>query len=256
MIIFTSPLLMLAVPAASADDPALASLLQKRGLTGTVCIASLSGDTTFVHNRTRAETRYSPASTFKIPNTLIALEERAVRDEHDTIRWDGVERAVPAWNRDHCLESAFPASCVWFYQEIARRVGMDKYRSYLKLMSYGNEKSGNDVTLFWLDGSLQISAVEQVTFLRNVYRRSYPFKQTSYDKLERIMVAEKGPSYVVRAKTGRTGGDTDLGWYVGYATTPQTVWFFAMNIDIRSNGDVPLRREIAFEALRLKGIIP
>jgi len=249
-------LLLAAAPAAAADDPELAALFRARGVTGTMLITSVSGDTAFAYNQTRAGIRYSPASTFKIANSLIALEERAIRDEHDTLRWDGVERSIPSWNRDHCLESAFRASCVWFYQEIARRVGMEKYRSYLKSLAYGNQRTGTSVDRFWLDGALSISAVEQIEVLKNVHARRYPFSRRSYDILQTIMVDLSGPAYVLRAKTGRTGGDADLGWYVGYVQTDRTVWFFAMNIDLRAETDVPLRKELALEALRRKGIIP
>lgn len=249
-------LLLAAATAPAADDPELAVLFQARGLAGTIVITSISGDTTYSYNRTRAGTRYSPASTFKIPNSLIALQERALRDEHDTLRWDGVERSIAAWNRDHCLESAFRASCVWFYQEIARRVGMEKYRSYLKSLSYGNQRIGTNVDRFWLDGTLQISAFEQLDVLKSVYARRYPFSQRSYNILQDIMVDLSGPSYVLRAKTGRTGGDADIGWYVGYVQTDHTVWFFAMNIDLRADSDVPLRKELVLKALRAKGIVP
>jgi beta-lactamase class D len=168
-------LALAAAPSGTAEDPALGELFVSRGVRGTMVIASLSGEMTYVHDTRRAGKRFSPASTFKIPHSLIALEERAIRDERDTLRWDGVRRAIPAWNRDQTLASAFTASCVWYYQEIARRVGMEKERAYLKALSYGNQSAGDALEMFWLDGSLQVSALEQIHFLRGVVRRTFPF---------------------------------------------------------------------------------
>jgi len=77
----------IAVPS-SADDDDLAKLFKDRGVEGTIIIASLDGKTNYVHNSRRSETGFIPASTFKIPNTLIALEEEAVKNEKEVIKWD------------------------------------------------------------------------------------------------------------------------------------------------------------------------
>ena len=239
----------------SADDEDLARVFAAHHVRGTMIISTASGDTTYWFDSVRAHTRFLPASTFKIPNTLIALEEGAVKNGSEVIRWDGRDRGVAAWNRDHSLETAFPVSCVWFYQELARRVGNAVYESYLALLHYGNEKTGRDVMTFWLDGDLAISATEQVEFLRNIYRRKFPFKDSSYAFLRRIMIVESTPRCVVRAKSGRTGrAKPEIGWYVGYAESAGRVWFFAMNMDIAKDEDAVLRRDIALEGLRAKGI--
>ena len=154
-------LLMFAfVSSAYGEDPDMAKFFHDRGLTGTIVISSFDGGKTYIHNDERARTRFVPASTFKIPNTLIALEESVVADEKEIIKWDGRDRGMPSWNKDQSMESAFPSSCVWFYQELAGRVGKDKYTRWLKTMAYGNEQAGSGLTDFWLEGDLKISAVE------------------------------------------------------------------------------------------------
>ena len=40
-----------------------------------------------VFDQVRSEKRYSPASTFKIPHTLFALDAGAARDEFQVFRW-------------------------------------------------------------------------------------------------------------------------------------------------------------------------
>ena len=47
-----------------------------------------------VFDQVRSEKRYSPASTFKIPHTLFALDAGAARDEFQVFRWDGIKEAL------------------------------------------------------------------------------------------------------------------------------------------------------------------
>ena len=130
------------VASAYGEDSELANLFKERNLRGTIVIQSFDGAKTYICNDERANTRFVPASTFKIPNTLIALEEGAVSDEKEIIKWDGDDKGLPVWNKDQSIETAFPSSCIWFYQELAKRVGKDKYRSYLGKTKYGNEQAG------------------------------------------------------------------------------------------------------------------
>src|SRR5438046_4315806 len=84
-----------------------------------------------------------PASTFKIPNSLIALETGVVADpDKDVFEWDGIKRDIAAWNSDHTLRSAIAASVVPVYQEIARRIGLERMQHYVDLLDYGNHDIG------------------------------------------------------------------------------------------------------------------
>jgi beta-lactamase class D len=238
------------------EDSALAGLFKSKGVVGTIVISSLDGDSTYIYNDDRANERFVPGSTFKIPNTLIALEEGAVADEKENIKWDGKDKGLPAWNKDQSIETALPSSCVWFYQELAKRVGKEKYGTYLGKINYGNKLTGQDVTTFWLEGDLKISAVEQVTFLKKLYAKEFVFKQSSYELLRKLMIVEQTPSYTIRAKTGWVQRvNPQVGWFVGYVESGDKVWFFALNMVIANPADSRFRQELSLEALRLKGII-
>jgi len=246
---------LLTVPAA-AEDQSLARLFALRDIDGTIVISSLHSGQTYIHNDSRANRRFSPASTFKILNTLISLEERAISGKYDVLSWDGHLYDYPEWNRDQTLESAFKVSCVWCFQELAGRVGTETYRSYLRKSAYGELREPFEVTTFWLDGSLRISALEQVNFLRHLYLRALPFSSSSYETLRDIMLVEKTPTFTLRAKTGwATREAPQAGWYVGYVETPNDVWFFATNIIVRDDEDLPLRQKLTREALQIKGIM-
>jgi len=238
-----------------AEDQAIARLFSKHGMDGTIVLSSLKSGQTFIHNDARANQRFPAASTFKILNSLISLEEKAISGKDDVLKWDGRTYAIADWNRDQTLESAFRVSCVWCFQELARRVGAEKYRDYLRRSPYGELREPFEETTFWLDGSLVISATEQVEFLKKVYRRSLPFGTSSYETLRQIMTVEQTPDFTIRAKTGLTRSRPQVGWYVGYVETQNDVWFFAVNLDVRGEPDLPLRQKLTREALQLKGII-
>lgn len=242
--------------AAIAEDQVLAKLFGQQGIQGTIVISSLHSGKTFIHNDTRAKQRLSTASTFKILNTLISLEEKAITGKDDVLKWDGHVYSFPDWNRDQTLDSAFKASCVWCYQELANRIGVENYRTYLRKSAYGELREPFDVTTFWLDDSLKISAFEQVEFLKKVYLRTLPFSESSYETLSQIMLVEQTPDFALWAKTGwATRVKPQVGWYVGYVKTPQDVWFFATNIEVRDEKDLPLRQQLTQEALQAKEII-
>jgi len=238
------------------EDETLAQLFTKRNIKGTIVISSLDGKIEYVYNRERAKQRFIPASTFKIPNTLIALEEGAISDEREVIKWDGVDKGFPVWNKDQTLQSAFPISCVWFYQELAKRVGNNKYLDQLKILNYGNKKTGPNVTTFWLDGDLKISALEQIRFLKKLYKEEFPYKKKHFQILKKIMVVDKKSEFILRAKTGwAIRIKKQYGWYVGYVETKNGIWFFATNIDIKKKSDAVYRRKITIDALRLLHIV-
>ncbi|MBT6211451.1 MAG: class D beta-lactamase, partial [Woeseia sp.] len=195
----------------------VADVFQAEGVEGTFVVASSDGQTLHVHNEKRAKRQLSPASTFKILNTLIALDVGVVTSKDSAFQWDGTKRGLDAWNKDQTLQSAFKVSCVWCYQEIARNVGESRYRTALMDANYGNQRIGDQVDQFWLNGELQVSALEQINFLSRLVSDSVPFRREHIDILKTIMRDDQSPSdYTIYAKSGWTGSELAVGWYVGY----------------------------------------
>ena len=227
-------------------------LYHSAGIDGVLLISSLDGEIEYSHNVDKMTSANIPASTFKIPNTLIALEEGVIKDQFETIKWDGVNRAYEPWNSDQTLVTAFARSCVWCYQHFAAKIGNVKYLHDLDEFDYGNKKTGNDVTTFWLEGDLRISPRQQIAFLRKVYFEDLPIKSRNFKILKEIMLTEAAPDYKIWAKTGWQG---EYGWYVGYVETHANVWFFANYIKVRDKADLVFRKQLTLEALQRKGII-
>jgi beta-lactamase class D len=232
-------------------------------LTGAFVLFDLRHDTLTRYNPVECRTRYSPASTFKILNSLIGLETGVIPDEHFVIPWDGVERWNPAWNRDHDLASAIANSVVWYYQELARRVGIDSMQKYVAAAGYGNQDISGGISHFWLGSSLLISADEQVLFLRKLVEGTLPFSRRSLDIVRRITIVEKTPEYTLHGKTGlATPRDSSVvGWYVGWVERGPDLYLFALNLTSRDygrDGDAiwAHRQEYAIAILRDLGVLP
>lgn len=241
------------------EDSDLAQLFAEARVQGTLLIERADGKVRYVHNAERARRPLPVASTFKIFNSLIALEERVVSGPEALFKWDGTTHSIDDWNRDQTLRSAYRVSCVWCYQELARRIGPERYLLHLRRAGYGRLDEPFNLTRFWLNGELKLSAQEQVAFLRRLIDRSLPYRGTSYDSLREIMLVDPGPqiAYPIRAKTGwSTLATPGVGWYVGYIETDRGVWIFALNIDIRSEADLPRRATVVISALRVKGLLP
>ncbi|MBP9478314.1 MAG: class D beta-lactamase [Sebaldella sp.] len=209
---------------------------------------------------TDSKRRTLPASTFKIPSSLITIEENAVKDEFEVLKWDGVKRTYEAHNADTDLKDAYKNSTVWFYQEMARRIGKEKFEKYLKEFNYGNQNLSGKEDYFWLDNTLTISPVEQINFLTGLYEEKYPLSKRTYTIVKEIMINEKTDDYVLRAKTGFSDVNTlDIGWFVGYVETKDNVYFFATRLwqdEPNKNKDfLNLRKTITFEVLKSLNII-
>jgi beta-lactamase class D len=195
---------------------------------GSFVLYDQNNDKYIFYNEPQFKKLFTPASTFKICNSLIGLETGVIKDAGYVLPWDSVKRWIPAWNQDQDLEAAYKNSTVWYYQELARRVGGEKMKYWLDKSNYGNADTSGGIDQFWLSGGLRISPQQQIEFLRKLYDNKLPFSQRSIDIVKSIMVAKETSDYIVRAKTGwGFQDDLNIGWYVGYIELNNNVYYFA-----------------------------
>lgn len=221
---------------------------------GSFVLYDPQADKYIFYNQDQFEQTFSPASTYKICNSLIGLETGVIKDENFVIPWDSVTRQNPNWNSDHNLKTAFKNSTVWYYQELARRVGGQQMKYWLDKANYGNADTSGGIDKFWLTGGLRISPKQQIDFLKRLHDNQLPFSQRSVDIVKNIMIAKDTLDYVVRAKTGWGGQDNkDIGWYVGYLETKNKVYYFANCIqssDINNKDFANARIDIVYLILK------
>jgi beta-lactamase class D len=205
---------------------------------------------------TACGTRLSPASTFKIPHALAALDAGVVSGPNHTMKWDGVPRAYESWRRDHTLRSAMQNSVLWYFQRIAEKLGMTREREYLKRFKYGNMDPSGGLTTFWLGQSLLISPDEQLQFLRRLYAGDLPVSRRATAIVKDILVqprdvivnaAGRHPfaapwpvDAIVSAKTGSATNRQGQAarWIVGHVRRGSRVWLFVSAV-AGSDDEVP-----------------
>lgn len=270
LLLFIAFLLQACASASTANSQPFMSVredwgryFQAAGVEGTLVLMKEGSSKMEVYNGARARTGYLPASTFKILNSLIALETGVATGPETVFPWDGKQHPIAAWNKDLTLREAFVASSVPVYQGIARAVGQERMSRYVEAVKYGNVDIGGGIDMFWLEGDLRISALEQVDFLQRLYRDQLPFSKKTMDTVKDIMVQDRGDGWVIRSKSGWAGfypknvsDGPDIGWWVGWLESKGEVWFFALNIDMAKPEQGKVRKDVVMAVLRGEGLLP
>jgi len=238
---------------------------------GGFSIYDLKTDKYTQYNPEHCKKRLSPCSTFKIPNSLIGLETGVIADTGFIIKYDSIlhpkdsfqltNEPFKHWYEDLSLKWAFKYSCVWYYQELARRVGKEQMQKKVNDLDYGNKDISSGLDTYWLCGSIQISINEQIEFLKKLYlNKLQGFSDESINAVKSIMLYEITPDYKLYGKTG-TGDCWDnkvLGWYVGFVETETGTKIFAMNIivndfeDLKNNFRIELTKKILKDLQMIK----
>lgn len=200
-------------------------------------------------NADRAGMRYTPCSTFKIPNALIALEEKVLKDENQIVKWDAAKDPKqdywPAdWAGDQSLRTAIQKSVLWFFQGLARQIGESAYKKYLKSFRYGNADISGGLDKFWVASSLRISADEQVSFLKRFFEDELGVSKSSTRVVKNAIVLEESGNTVLSGKTGACELHSGrwIGWLVGRLDTKTHVYYYALNLEGKDYAEIKDKR--------------
>jgi beta-lactamase class D len=194
-----------------------------------------------------------PASTFKIPHALVALQTGVVTDPDAMETWDGKKQFVEACGRDQSLRTAIQESCLWFFQRTAAKIGAERMKAELAKLDYGNAKVDGRIDTFWLaGGSLEVTPDEQLDFVV----RMFDGKLTSIDRahvatVESIMQSDlarwkprvptdfamPSSSATLWAKTGTDEVDgLRMTWWMGAIEGPRGRFAFVSRV--RDEGEL------------------
>jgi beta-lactamase class D len=212
-----------------------------------VLVQSLDDPAPYVSDPAECSVRTAPASTFKLPHALIALETGVVPNARQIVKWEGTRQPFPVWEQDHSLDSAVKWSVVWFFRRTAASIGGDRMREYLSRFGYAEDMFEGDVTSFWLNGDLVVSPGEQLRFLRRMVRDDLPVARRHIDAVSAAYLMPPGVitnasgthpfvldwprPLVVRAKSGNTAvGEERVSWLVGHIETGGRQYVFVSRV--------------------------
>ncbi len=231
----------------------------KSAIVGSITIYDYQKGDWIFSDSTKSEIGTLPASTFKIVNTLIGLEEKLIKGKNDTLKWDGKPKyfksfKIPNWNKDNDLEMAFKNSTIWYYENISKQLKKRKYRKHLRKNQYSNRKirngRGDD---FWNYGELKVSPIEQIKLLLKLYKNELTFLPQHQKLVKELMIEKETSEFILRTKTGWCYDRKDVGWYIGYIEKVDNVIFFATRIEKeleeKKRGFSKLRKSITNEII-------
>ncbi|MBC6696552.1 class D beta-lactamase [Hymenobacter sp. BT190] len=232
--------LVAAAPAApNIQERDFQAQFSQYGVQGSFLLYDEAAGQYVAHQLARCRQQFLPASTFKIPNTLIGLQTGALPDTATICRWDGQKRSFPQWNEDMTYARALRVSCVPCYQQLARRIGVKQYQQWLPRLRYGRMAvAPTTLDTFWLDGESRISQFEQVAFLRRLQAETLPVEKRHQRAVKQLLILKKTPEYTLYGKTGwrfRSATNPDNGWLVGWVERADgRRAFFALNVEPQS----------------------
>jgi beta-lactamase class D len=242
----------------TVPSPQWQSYFDAHRVRGTFVLFEPAKDRYRVANESRARQRFLPAATFNAVNALVGLEVGAIDDEHEVFRWDGRPKPLPAWERDHTLQTGLRDNAVWMFQQVARRVGRERMSEALERIEYGNGDIAGGVELFWLQGALRVSAFEQVDFVRRLADGELPMTQRAQRLVRQGLVMERRAGFTLYGLAGDSSSvRTAIAWWVGWVEKKgRPVAHFALNYvpatSSRGHDRFAIGRAILAEA----GILP
>jgi beta-lactamase class D len=216
------------------------------------------------------DTRLTPASTFKIPHALAALDSGVLAGPGVTFSYDGslAASAPDVWKRDHTLATAMRYSVVWYFQRLATMLGPDREREYLARFDYGNRDSSSGLTSFWLDESLRITPAEQERFMVRLYQDALPVSRDAMRAVREILVQPSGvvvnamgehpfdaPWPDETAVSAKTGSSESVTWLVGNVRRKGRSWVFVSCVTGSSEGDPLAAIRLAAASLRAAQVL-
>lgn len=236
-------------------------LLEREGFRGTFLVRRVGERDLLATDPVLMNARYLPASTFKIPNAMFALETGVAKDEALVLPWDGKPGYMDSWNRDHDLRSAMEHSVVWYFQEVARRIGRDRMQQLVHDVRYGNEEVGERVDTFWLEGPLAISPKEQLEFVERFIAGDMPIARKHVATVRGIVPVREVGADTLHAKTGTAvREEPGHAWLVGWTERggQPTACFAMLLLGEREHGVerlVARRWELGVELLAAAGVV-
>lgn len=236
--------------------PEFQTILDAAELKGAILIYDLDADTFYSNDFEWSATGQLPASTFKIANSIIALETKVVENESTLFKWNGEERRFRSWQQDLVFRDAFHYSCVPCYQEVARNIGAKRMNEHLSKLGFGNMLvDESNIDMFWLQGESKISQFQQIDFLKRLYLSQLPISERTIQVMKSMIVVEKNDAYKLSGKTGwSVNDDHNNGWFVGYVEANNNVYIFATNIEPTDKFDMnnfaSARKDLTYKALK------
>lgn len=240
------------VPSEVRED--LEHVFTDAGVRGGFVLYEVSSRSATVVGPERARERVAPESTFMLAHTLIALQTEAVADVDEVVSQEDVDAA---WDRDMSLREALSASNDPVYQELARRAGPEAMAAWVDRFEYGNRTVGGPGESFWVEGPLEISALEQAEFLARLAGAELPIDTEHQLAVQELALHERGENHSLYVQDDPAReSDAEPAWWVGWVNGDEGLYTFAMRLENEEGVQAELRESLGRELLTELGALP
>jgi beta-lactamase class D len=176
--------------------------------------------------------RVTPASTFKIAISLMGYDAGILKDTHSPVLpfREGYVDWNESWRQPTDPAKWMKDSVVWYSQQVTQSLGKERFAEYTRKFEFGNADVAGDpehdgLTLSWINSSLRISPLEQLSFLTKLVNRRLGVSPHAYDMTSELTRFVQLPGGL--DLHGKTGAADGWGWYVGWASKGPQCFVFA-----------------------------
>ena len=192
------------------NDPNIVKLLDSAKVKGTFALMENgSGQFTITNLTLYKDSSYAPLNTFFAVPALLGLDKGFIK--HDTSSWVSLDS-------------------VNYYNTIIEKIGRTAILKTIDSLHYGKGIVSNDLNNFWNNGSLLITADEQLGFIKKLYFGQLAFQKKSQDILKKMILKEDNASYQLSYMIGSEKSIDPNFWIVGYVEENKHPYFFVMHL--------------------------
>ncbi len=207
---FISMLIFACSPSNVKTDANIVKLLDSAKMKG--CFALMENGTaqfTITDLSMYKDSAFAPLNTFFAVPSLIALDKGYIN--HDTNSWVSTDS-------------------VTYYQGLIEKIGRADLLKMIDSLHYGKGIVSKDLNNFWRDGSLLITADEQLGFIKKLYFNQLPFQKRSQDIYKKMILKENNANYKLSYVSGEEVNGFNSNWILGYVEENKHPYFFVLHV--------------------------
>jgi beta-lactamase class D len=235
--LFFSVVLFACSPNNVTIDSSVVKMMDSAGVVGSFALLENgTGKFTIANLSHYKDSASSPLSSFFILPTLIALDKGIINQSQ--VVWVSMD-STP------------------YYQNIITQLGRQEILKTIDSIKYGKGVVSANMNEFWKDGSLKITADEQLGLIKRVYFKELPFQKRSQEIFKKWMVKEENSNYKL-SYLYASDSTKNNSWVLGFEEENTHIYFFVLHTTGKtaaaSNNSVALLKKILLQQGFLQGL--
>ena len=218
-------------------DSSIVKIMDSAGVVGSFALLENgTGKFTIAGLSHYKDSASSPLSSFFILPSLIALDKGIINQNQAS--WVSMD-STP------------------YYQNIITQLGRQEILKTIDSIKYGKGLVSANMNEFWKDGSLTITADEQLGLMKRAFFKELPFQKRSQEIFKKMILKEENSNYKLSYLTA-ADSTTNNSWVIGYEEENTHIYFFVLHTKSKTtaatNNSVALLKKILLQQGFLQGL--